>query len=42
MKYVCDVCGWEYDEAEGCPDQELLPAQSLKICPTILFARSAA
>ena len=17
MKYVCDVCGWEYDEAEG-------------------------
>ena len=21
MKYVCDVCGWEYDENEGAPDQ---------------------
>ena len=20
MKYVCDVCGWEYDEAIGDPD----------------------
>jgi len=20
MKYVCDVCGWVYDEAEGAPD----------------------
>ena len=20
MKYVCDVCGWEYDEAVGDPD----------------------
>ena len=20
MKYVCDVCGWVYDEAEGCED----------------------
>ena len=20
MKYVCDVCGWEYDEAEGYPE----------------------
>nr|WP_330421611.1 rubredoxin [Blautia obeum] len=19
MKYVCDVCGWEYDEEEGYP-----------------------
>ena len=19
-KYVCDVCGWEYDEATGDPD----------------------
>ncbi|WP_130836343.1 rubredoxin [Lachnoclostridium sp. Marseille-P6806] len=21
MKYVCDICGWVYDEAEGAPDQ---------------------
>ncbi len=20
MKYVCDVCGWVYDEAEGSPE----------------------
>lgn len=20
MKYVCDICGWEYDEALGDPD----------------------
>ena len=22
MKYVCDLCGWEYDEEAGCPDEE--------------------
>lgn len=21
MKYVCNVCGWEYDEAAGLPEQ---------------------
>ena len=21
MKYVCDVCGWEYDETEGLPEE---------------------
>ena len=20
MKYVCDVCGWEYDEEQGYPE----------------------
>jgi len=20
MKYICNVCGYEYDEAEGAPD----------------------
>ncbi len=25
MKYVCDVCGWEYDEAEGLPEMEIAP-----------------
>ena len=25
MKYVCDVCGWEYDEAAGLPDQGIAP-----------------
>ena len=25
MKYVCDVCGWEYDEAAGDPDNGIAP-----------------
>ncbi|MBO7186776.1 MAG: rubredoxin [Clostridia bacterium] len=20
MKYICDVCGYTYDESEGCPE----------------------
>jgi len=25
MKYVCDICGWEYDEAAGLPEQGIAP-----------------
>ena len=25
MKYVCDLCGWEYDEALGCPEKGIAP-----------------
>ena len=25
MKYVCDVCGWEYDEAVGYPEGGIAP-----------------
>ena len=25
MKYVCDVCGWEYDEELGCPEKGIAP-----------------
>lgn len=25
MKYVCDVCGWIYDEAEGYPEGGIAP-----------------
>ena len=25
MKYICDVCGWIYDEAEGDLDNGILP-----------------
>ena len=25
MKYVCDVCGYEYDEALGDPDHGIAP-----------------
>ena len=24
-KYVCDACGWEYDEALGCPEKGIAP-----------------
>jgi rubredoxin len=24
-KYVCTVCGWEYDEAAGLPDEGINP-----------------
>ena len=24
-KYVCDVCGWTYDEAVGVPDEGIAP-----------------
>ena len=24
-KYVCDVCGWEYDPEIGCPDAGIEP-----------------
>ena len=24
-KYVCDVCGWEYDEELGCPEGGIAP-----------------
>lgn len=25
MKYVCDVCGWEYDEATGDEENGIAP-----------------
>ena len=25
MKYVCDLCGWVYDEETGLPEMELAP-----------------
>ena len=25
MKYICDVCGWEYDEDEGYPEGGIAP-----------------
>ena len=28
MKYVCDLCGWEYDEEDGCPEAGITPNTS--------------
>jgi len=33
MKYVCDVCGWEYDEAIGDPDNGIAPGTKFEELP---------
>ena len=33
MKYVCDVCGWVYDEAEGAPDFGIEPGTKFEAHP---------
>lgn len=32
MKYVCTVCGWEYDESTGYPEGGIAPGTPL--CPS--------
>jgi len=38
-KYICDVCGWVYDPAEGLPDEEIAPGTAFEdlsedfVCP---------
>ena len=38
MKYVCDVCGWEYDEEKGYPEGGIARVQNGKIFRMILNA----
>lgn len=33
MKYVCDVCGWVYDETLGDPDQGIEPGTKFEDLP---------
>ena len=33
MKYVCDVCGWEYDEEQGAPDYDIAPDTKFEDLP---------
>ena len=33
MKYVCDVCGWVYDEAKGYPEGGIAPGTPWKKVP---------
>ncbi len=33
MKYVCDVCGWVYDEAEGLPEKGIAPGTKFEDLP---------
>lgn len=32
-KYVCEVCGWEYDEAVGDPDNGIAPGTKFDDLP---------
>lgn len=41
-KYVCDMCGWEYDPQEGYPEGGIAPGTPLKSYPMILYALSVA
>ena len=33
MKYVCDACGWEYDEELGDPDNGIEPGTKFEDLP---------
>ena len=33
MKYVCDVCGWEYDEEKGYPEGGSAPGTKWEDIP---------
>ena len=33
MKYACDVCGWEYDEAQGYPEAGIAPGTKWEDVP---------
>ena len=33
MKYVCDVCGWEYDEEAGSPENGIEPGTKFADLP---------
>ena len=33
MKYVCDVCGWTYDESEGYPEGGIAPGTKWEDIP---------
>ena len=33
MKYVCDACGWEYDEALGDPYNGIAPGTKFEDLP---------
>ena len=33
MKYICDVCGWVYEEELGCPEQGIAPGTKFEDLP---------
>ena len=45
-KYICDLCGWEYDEAKGDPENGIAPGTKFEdlpkdfVCPQCGAAKS--
>ena len=35
MKHVCDVCGWEYNSAEGYPEGGIAPGTPWEEIPEV-------
>ena len=33
MVYVCEVCGWMYDEEAGCPEMDITPGTKFEDLP---------
>ncbi|MFW5858226.1 MAG: rubredoxin [Planctomycetota bacterium] len=33
QKYICDMCGWVYDPAEGVPDENIAPGAAFADLP---------
>ena len=33
QKYICDMCGWVYDPAEGVPDENIAPGTAFADLP---------
>ena len=33
MKYVCELCGWVYDEEQGCPENGIAPGTEFEDLP---------
>lgn len=34
MKYVCDACGWKYDESKGAPSKGIAPGTKFENLPS--------
>ena len=37
MVYVCEVCGWIYDEDAGCPEMDITPGTKFDELPDEFF-----
>ena len=35
MKYICDVCSWEYDETTGDPEHGIAPGTKFADLPDV-------